>query len=97
MKLILFYNKNLGLFVFSIYSEPRETDESLNGTCKTKKQRYYGTEKCMSSFLWLENQRVHRGSNFKELCSIRKNVSEHVELRNETAKECKKRKTRKIY
>lgn len=51
----------------------------------------------MSGFLWLENQRVHRGSNFKDSCVLsEKNVSEHVELRNETAKECKKEKQEKF-
>lgn len=69
IKLKLLFNQYQALFVFSIYSEIRETEEFLNGTTKNNKY-YYATEKGMRGFLQLKKQRKrHRGSSL-ELYSI---------------------------
>lgn len=92
MKLILFYNQHLALFVFSIYSEPRQTDEFLNSTPKPQECHYYETEQ----EVWEVSSRLKSTEKVtlkKIVFYTEKNGSQHVELCKETAsaKECKEK------
>lgn len=87
--------------MFSIYSEPRETDESLNGKPKIKKCHHYGTEKGMRDFLWLEKQRrMHREVALSRVMFHRQKKVIQSTLnyaKNSISKRMEKRKTWKIY